>query len=113
MLPFAFTLSACGQRFTNANIDAVNRELDRANASSEKGVKDGGVTPKLVESILGPPRSVESRRLSLETQKKEIDVVRYEYVQDGQKIELHFFDGKLISSLPHLGEIQPAPEKTP
>lgn len=97
-------LGACGQRFSNANIDVINHELDKDNALAEKGAKDAGVTPKLVESILGPPKSIESRKLSLETQKKEVDVVRYLYEQDGQTIELHFFDNKLISSVPHLSE---------
>jgi hypothetical protein len=113
MIPFAFTLCACGQRFSNANIDVINRELDKDNALAEKGSKDAGVTTKQVESILGPPKSIESRKIPLETQKKEIDVVRYVYEQDGQTFELHFFDNKLISPLPHLGEKPATTETTP
>ncbi len=113
LLPIALVLSACGQRFSNANIDVVNRELERANTAAEKGIKENGVTPKLVESILGPPKSIESHKLDLETQKKEVEVVRYTYVQDGETLELHFFDNKLISSVPHLGVKPPASETTP
>ncbi|HEY2343587.1 MAG TPA: hypothetical protein VGH90_11175 [Chthoniobacteraceae bacterium] len=110
---FACALGACGQRFSNANIDVINHELEKQDKLAEKGIKDAGVSPKLVESILGPPQLVENRKISLETQKKEVDVVRYQYVQDGQVIELHFFDNKLISPVQHLGEKQPQSETNP
>jgi hypothetical protein len=48
-------------------------------------------------------------KLALETQKKEVDVVRYYYVQDGEEIALHFVDGKLISSVPKLGSLPQTP----
>jgi hypothetical protein len=107
LITSAFAFSACGQRFSNANIDVINQERDKDEKLANKGAaaaRDAGVSPKLVESILGPPKSVETRKISLETQKKEVDVVRYIYEQDGQTIELHFFDNKLISPIPHLGE---------
>lgn len=112
-LTLAFALSACGPRFTNANIDAINKEYARAKDQTDKGNKDVGVSTKEVESILGPPKSVESHKVELETQKKELDLVRYTYVQDGQTITLHFLDNKLISEVPHLGEKPATPENKP
>ncbi len=115
-LTIAFAFTACGQRFSNANIDVINQERDKDEKQANKGglsARDAGVSPKLVESILGPPKSVETRKISLETQKKEVDVVRYIYEQDGQTLELHFFDGKLISPIPHLGEKPAESESKP
>jgi hypothetical protein len=110
----ALTLCACEQRFTNENLEVVNREFERADALLSKGLKDNGVTPKEVESILGQPRRVESHRLSLETQKKEVDVVRYYYEQDGQTLELHFFDNRLIAKVPLLPDpAKKSPEAKP
>ena len=91
-------LVSCGPRFTNDNIDVVNREF-----SEGENIGKGGVSPKEVESILGPPSRVEPYRLQLETQKKELDGVRYYYEQDGETLELHFLDNKLISRVPKLG----------
>ena len=95
--------AACGPRITNANLDVV--EGERLN-------RDGtgrGISPKEVESILGQPTRQETTKLALETQKKEVDVVRYYYVQDGEEIALHFVDGKLISSVPKLGSLPQTP----
>ena len=39
---------------------------------------------------------------NLKKQKKEIEVVRLFYEQDGQTLELHFYDNKLISDVPQL-----------
>lgn len=97
-------LCACGPRFSNSNIDVVNREF----AAAER-INKGGVSPKEVEAILGPPKRVESYRLELETQKKELDGVRYYYEQDGQTLEVHFLDNKLISKVPHLNAPKPEP----
>lgn len=93
----AAALSGCGPRITNANIEVVNRELDAAESTGK-----GSVTTKEVESILGQPKRVETYTLELQTQKKELDGVRYYYEQDGQTIELHFLDNRLISRLPNL-----------
>jgi hypothetical protein len=102
-------LSACGPRFTNKNIEVVNNEFTNADRFGK-----GGVSPKEVESVLGPPKRVETYRLELETQKKELDGVRYYYEQDGQVLELHFLDNKLISKVPTLAEkSEPPAEKTP
>jgi hypothetical protein len=92
----ALSLAACEARITDANIAVVNRQYE----TGEQG--KGSVSPKEVESILGPPKSSASRILSLETQKKEVELVRYYYEQDGQTIELHFLDNKLISPIPKL-----------
>ena len=95
-------LCACKQRFNNANLEVVNREFDRSDELLKAGARDSGVSPKEVESILGQPKRVETHKLPLETQKKEVDVVRYYYEQDGETIELHFFDNKLIAKVPLL-----------
>lgn len=94
----AFALSACGRRFTNDNL----RVVDEQRIKLEKASK--GLSPKEVESILGQPTRSETTRLPLETQKKEIEVVRYFYKQDGETVELHFVDNKLINSVPRLRE---------
>jgi len=106
----ALSLCACKQRFTNENLKVVNRELERSDA---KGVRDSGVSPKEVESILGPPVRTEAHKLPLETQKKEVDVVRYYYEQDGETIVLHFIDNKLISKVPLLGKKSETAEQKP
>ena len=93
----ALLTASCGPRFTNANIDVVNREFDTVDRLGK-----GGVSGKEVEAILGPPKRVESYKLELQTQKKELDGVRYYYEQDGQTLELHFLDDKLISKVPAL-----------
>ena len=106
---FTLALAACGPRITSENVEVVNREFDSA-----ENVGKGGVSPKEVESILGHPKRIETYTLTLETQKKELDGVRYYYEQDGQKIELHFLDNKLISKVPVL-EARPTapPAKAP
>ncbi len=102
-------LTACGPRITNENIAVVNREFE----AGEKLGSKGGVSPKEVESILGQPRHVETKTIPLETQKKEVELVRYYYEQDGQTIEMHFLDNKLISNVPKLGPKAPPPTLKP
>ena len=93
-----FFLVSCGPRFTNDNIDVVNREF-----AEGENIGRGGVSAKEVESILGPPNRVEPYVLRLEKQKNEHPGLRYYYVQDGEELELHFLDNKLISRVPKLG----------
>lgn len=93
---------ACGPRFDNRNIKVLNEEFDKAEALAKQGVRDPGVSPTEVQSVLGPPKRVETTRLPLETQKKEVAVTRFYYEQDGQQLELHFFDNKLIARIPRL-----------
>ena len=105
---FSLALSACGPRITNANLSEVEKERTSREAMGK------GISPKEVESILGQPTKVETAKLPLETQKKEVEVVRYFYQQDGEEVALHFVDGKLISPVQMLGpapsrETQPAP----
>lgn len=88
-----FALPGCGPHITNANIEVVNRQRE----ALEKVGK--GISPKEVESILGQPSEIESTKLPLETQKKEVDVVRYFYTQDGETVVLHFVDNKLVSEV--------------
>jgi len=106
----SLALCACGPRITNQNLEVV----DAQRKTLEQAGK--GISPKEVESILGQPTRSETTKLALETQKKEVDVVRYYYQQDGETIELHFIDGKLISDVSRLGgtpapirETKPAP----
>ena len=101
-------LVSCGPRFTNENLEVVNREWESA-----ERIAKGGVSTKEVESILGPPKRVETYILQLQTQKKELDGVRYYYDQDGQTIELHFLDNKLISKVPLLNSKSPQPAEKP
>lgn len=97
-LSFSLAFSACGPRITNANLGEVEKERATREALGK------GISPKEVESILGQPSKMEMTKLPLETQKKEVEVVRYFYVQDGEEVALHFVDGKLISPVKMLGE---------
>ena len=96
-------LSACGPRLTNANLQVVDAQRVKLEGLGK------GLSPKEVESILGQPARVEATKLSLETQKKEVDVVRYYYQQGEETMELHFVDNKLISEVPRLGQLPAAP----
>jgi len=102
VLPFLLlpAFSGCGPRVENRNIEALNRLYEAA----ERGGKS--VTIKEVESVLGQPTKVESFPIEMQTT-KELPGVRYYYKQDGQVVELHFIDNKLIRRVHHFGE-QPA-----
>jgi hypothetical protein len=102
-------LTACKPKITNANIEAVNLRQVKAEQTTRKGL-----SPKEVESILGLPDRIENNSLELETQKKQVPITRYYYQQDGQNLELHFIDNKLIDKVPLLGTLPPsAPSPTP
>jgi hypothetical protein len=101
-LSFSLVLAACGPRITNANLEVVEKHRVDLEALGK------GISPKEVESILGQPTRSETSKLPLETQKKEVDVVRYFYMQDGETLTLHFVDGKLISPVPKFGELPAA-----
>lgn len=94
----SLALAACGPRLTNDNLRVVDEQRMKLEQTGK------GLSPKEVESILGQPTSSETARLPLETQKKEVQVVRYIYKQDGDTVELHFVDNKLINSVPRLRE---------
>ena len=94
LLLFAF--GACGPRITNQNVAVVNQQK----TALEKVGK--GLSPKEVESILGPPTRIEKFEIPLETRKPTLDGVRYFYEQGGQTLDLHFVDNKLISTVPEL-----------
>ncbi len=96
-------ITACGPRITNQNIDVVNKRFEVTEQIGK------GVSPKEVESVLGQPKRIEGYTLTLETQKKELEGLRYYYEQDGQRIELHFLDNKLISRVPKLDAKPPMP----
>jgi hypothetical protein len=106
-LSFSLVFAACGPRITNANLEVVEQQR----LELEKLGK--GISPKEVESILGQPTRSESGRLPLETQKKEVEVARYFYEQDGETLVLHFVDGKLISPVPKFGATPALPPSGP
>ena len=102
LLPsFCFCFAACGKRITNENVDAVNAAFEHAEKSARGDSSEKGISPKEVESILGPPSKVDSFRIERTTL---AEGVRYVYEQDGQKVVLHFYDNRLISKAPHFGE---------
>jgi hypothetical protein len=103
---FSLAFAGCGPRITNQNLEVV--EGQRTNLET----LGKGISPKEVESILGQPTHSETTKLALETQKKEVDVVRYYYRQDGEEIALHFVDGKLISPVKMLGGPPEAVQET-
>jgi hypothetical protein len=102
LIVLSATLCACGPTITNDNLKVVNDQRVKLEAAGK------GLSPKEVESILGQPTRIETAKLSLETQKKEVDVVRYYYQQDGETIELHFVDNKLIHDAPPLRSLPDA-----
>ena len=89
-----FVFCACGPRITNQNVAVVNHQR----TVLEKAGK--GLSPKEVESILGQPIRTETFKIPLETQKSNLDGIRYFYQQGGETLELHFVDNKLISDVP-------------
>src|SRR5438067_8456520 len=67
-------LAACGDRITNANIDAINAEFDRAEKPS-RDTGDKGVSPKEVESILGVPTRTENFKMEVQTRRPVVEGV--------------------------------------
>jgi hypothetical protein len=102
VLPFLLVaaFSGCGPRVENRNIEALNRLYETAERNGKS------VTIKEVESVLGQPLKVESFPIEMQTT-KELPGVRYYYKQEGQTVELHFIDNKLIRRVQNFGE-QPA-----
>jgi len=98
LIAISAAFTACGPTITNDNLKVVDEQRAKLEAVGK------GLSPKEVESILGQPQRIETTKLPLETQKKEVDVVRYYYQQDGETIELHFVDNKLIHDAPRLGQ---------
>ena len=88
--------AACGPRVTNRNIDALNAQFD----SAEKNGK--GLSVKEVEAILGQPTKQETYQIEQQTV-REMPMVRYYYVENGQTVALHFIDNKLQNRVVHFG----------
>ena len=97
-------LSACGPRVTNRNIDALNTQIDAGRTLSRKEV----------EAILGQPTRQETYQIEQQTV-RELPMVRYYYVENGQTVELHFIDNKLQNRVVHFGDKPPgdAPLRMP
>ncbi len=96
-LSFAFGFAACGPKVADRNIDALNKMYDAAERSGKS------LSIKEVEAVLGPPKVAEPFPIEMQTTKV-LQGVRYYYAQDGQTIELHFIDNKLIRRVQHAGE---------
>ena len=79
------------------NIDALNHLYDAAERTGKS------LSIKEVESVLGQPKNVESFPIEMQTT-KELPGVRYYYDQDGQTLELHFIDNKLIRRVQRVGD---------
>jgi hypothetical protein len=73
-------LPACQRRLTDANLNCVRMDM----------------SPKEVESILGPPSRQETREMQLQADVKTLPVQRYIYEQNGKTVVIHFVNGKLI-----------------
>lgn len=73
-------LPGCDRKLSDDNLSCVKMDMN----------------PKEVESILGPPTTVESKEMELQSDVKTLPVVRYIYQQNGKTVVLHFVDGKLI-----------------
>ena len=73
-------LPACQRQLTNANLSCVKEDM----------------SPKEVESILGPPTRQETAEMPLQADAKTLPVQRYIYEENGNKVVIHFVDGKLI-----------------
>ena len=71
---------ACKRKITDANLSCVKMDM----------------SPKEVESILGPPTQQETREMPLQADVKTLPVLRYVYQQNGKTVTIHFVDGKLI-----------------
>ena len=88
--------TSCEPQIANRNLEAINRLYEAA----EKNGKS--VSIKEVESVLGHPLKSEAFPIEMKTT-KELPVVRYYYQQDGQTVELHFIENKLIRRVQHFG----------
>ncbi|HEX8294905.1 MAG TPA: hypothetical protein VF593_01280 [Chthoniobacteraceae bacterium] len=100
------TIAACGPKVTNDNIEALNRQFEAAERNGRS------VTLKEVESIMGPPHHVENFPIEMRTV-KELPGARYYYEQDGQTVELHFIDNRLIRRVLRFGEDPPEEKDRP
>jgi len=79
-LAACLALPACKQKLTDANLSCVQMSM----------------SPKEVESILGPPTQQETREMPLQADAKTLPILRYVYQQNGKTVTIHFVDGKLI-----------------
>ena len=90
------------ERLAHAVVGSV--EDLRAELFAVRPVIEAAQRAALVDGVDDRPAQRKERHpLPLETQKKEVEVVRYYYQQDGEEVALHFVDGKLISPVQMLG----------
>ena len=97
---FAIGLAACGPRVADRNIDALNQLYDAAERTGKS------LSIKEVEAVLGQPTESVPFPIEMQTT-KELQGVRYYYKQDGQTVELHFIDNKLIRRVSRFGDNPP------
>jgi hypothetical protein len=77
-------LAGCQRKLTDANLSCVKVDM----------------SPKEVESILGPPNAQETREMPLQADVKMLPVQRYIYQQNGKTVVIHFVNGKVIDPGP-------------
>jgi hypothetical protein len=93
----AFGFLACRPQVADRNIDAINQLYEAAERAGKS------LSIKEVESVLGQPKKMESFPIEMQTT-KELPGVRYYYEQNGETVELHFIDNKLIRRVQRFGE---------
>jgi hypothetical protein len=81
-------LPGCQRKLSDANLACIKEDM----------------SPKEVESILGPPTSQETHDIPLQADVKTVPMQRYIYEQNGHKVVIHFVDGKQIG---HDGSFNP------
>ena len=81
MAAAAALLSGCEQHLSDANLHAVRPDM----------------TTKEVETILGPPRRVETPPPMKLTEPSPLPVTRYVYEQNGRKVQLTFVGDRLAT----------------
>ena len=73
-------LPGCQRKLTDRNLSCVKMDM----------------SPKEVESILGPPTQVVTKEMELQADVKTLPFEQYFYKQNGKTVVIHFVDGKLI-----------------
>jgi len=80
LIACCIALPGCQRKLTDENLKCVKMDM----------------SPKEVESILGPPNEAVTKEMELQADVKTLPVQRYVYVQNGKTVVIHFVDGKLI-----------------
>jgi hypothetical protein len=76
----ALMLGSCKREIANRNLEQLKKNM----------------SPKEVETILGPPDGSDRKDDEGDGEKRYAGLITFYYVQDGQKIALQFFNGHLV-----------------